>query len=243
MKTGTADQAPRKFLGLLTQKKRWGLSWRGAALLAVIILLGAWLLLLGIHPFLAVTHREDTKILVMEGWVHEFAAQAAAEEFKTGAYEKIYVTGVPVAGSGAYTIDSNTEAYVGAGLLKRHGMSEEFLQRVPRRAVERDRTYGSAIELRNWFREHNVLVQSINIVTEGVHARRTRLLFQEAFGKSVVVGIIAAPNPEYDARHWWRYSTGVREVVGETIAYIYARFLYYPSESQQVSNDKDSQNS
>ncbi len=232
MKTGTANQAPRKFLGLLTQKKRWGLSCRGVALFAVIILLGGWLLLLGIHPFLAVTHREDTKVLVMEGWVHEFAAEAAAEEFRAGAYEKIYVTGVPVTGSGAYTIDSNTEAYVGAGLLKRHGMTEEFLQRVPRRAVERDRTYGSALELRNWFRDHNVSVQCINVVTEGVHARRTRLLFQEAFGKSVTVGIISAPNPEYDARHWWRYSTGVREVIGETIAYIYARFLYYPSESQ-----------
>jgi uncharacterized SAM-binding protein YcdF (DUF218 family) len=232
MKTDTADHPPQKFLGLLTQKKRWGLSWRGVVLLALIFLLGAYVLLVGIHPFLAVTHREDTNILVMEGWVHGFVAQATVEEFKTGAYEKIYVTGVPVAGSGEYTVDSNTDAYVGAGLLKLHGMTEEFLQRVPRRAVERDRTYGSALELRNWFREHNVSAQSINVVTEGVHARRTRLLFQEAFGKSVAVGIIAAPNPEYDARHWWRYSTGFREVVGETIAYIYARFLYYPSESK-----------
>ena len=28
----------------------------------------------------------------------------------------------------------------------------------------------------------------------------------------------------YERRHWWRVSEGVREVLGETIAYIYARF-------------------
>jgi uncharacterized SAM-binding protein YcdF (DUF218 family) len=111
-----------------------------------------------------------------------------------------------------------------------HGIHEEFLQRVPRRTMDRDRTYSSAVELRNWFREHNLSVQSINVVTEGVHARRTRLLFQEAFGNSVAVGVIAIPNPDYEARHWWRYSEGVREVIGEIVAYIYARFFYYPSE-------------
>ena len=231
MKIKPVNDSPQKCLGLFTKKERWGLSWRGWLAVVILFLLGGYGVLASIHPFLAVTQREDTKILVMEGWVHEFAAQAAAEEFRRGGYQKVFVTGVPVKGSGEYTLDSNTEAYVGAGLLKQHGIAEENLQRVPRRAVDRDRTYGSAIELRNWFHEHNLSVQSINVVTEDAHARRTRLLFQEAFGKSVKVGIIAVPNPEYDARHWWRYSEGVREVTSETIAYIYARFFYYPSET------------
>jgi uncharacterized SAM-binding protein YcdF (DUF218 family) len=233
------NHSQQRLLGLFTKKVRWGLSWRGWIVVATLCILFGYGLFLNIYRFLAVTQRENTNILVMEGWVHEFTAKAAAEEFKTGAYKKIYVTGVPVAGSGEYTVDSNTEAYVGAGLLKRHGMTEEFLQRVPRRAVDQDRTYGSAVELRNWFHEHHVSVQSINVVTEGVHARRTRLLFQEAFGKSVAVGIIAVPNPEYDARRWWRYSEGVREVIGETIVYVYARFLYYPSQAAQASENKD----
>ena len=72
--------------------------------------------------------------------------------------------------------------------------------------------------------------QGINVVTEDVHARRTRLLFQEALGPDVKVGIIAVPSPEYEARHWWRYSEGVREVIGESIAYVYARFLFWPKE-------------
>jgi uncharacterized SAM-binding protein YcdF (DUF218 family) len=222
-----------RLCGIFIREERWGLSWRGWLLVVVGLMLAGYLLLLSIHPFLAVTGRVDTNILVMEGWVHEFAARAAAGEFKTGRYSCIYVTGVPVNGSGEYTLDSRTEAYVGAGLLKRNGVVEEFLQRVPRREMDRDRTFGSAIELKNWFREHNMTVHGINIVTEGAHARRTRLLFQEAFGKNVAIGIIAVPNPDYDARHWWRYSEGVREVVGETVAYVYARFFYFPSKSER----------
>ena len=55
------------------------------------------------------------------------------------------------------------------------------------------------------------------------------LLYQKALGKNVTVGIIAVSNPDYDPKDWWRYSDGVREVIGESLAYIYARFFFYPS--------------
>ena len=69
------------------------------------------------------------------------------------------------------------------------------------------------------------------MVTEDLHARRTRLLFQKALGDKVDVGVIGIPNPDYDAKHWWRYSDGVREVIGESIAYVYAKLFFHPSES------------
>ena len=47
--------------------------------------------------------------------------------------------------------------------------------------------------------------------------------------ENVIVGIIAAPNPDYNPAQWWHYSEGVREVVGESIAYVYARLFFYPS--------------
>jgi uncharacterized SAM-binding protein YcdF (DUF218 family) len=99
---------------------------------------------------------------------------------------------------------------------------------VPSRVMDRDRTYSSAVALRDWFQGHHLSVQGINVVTEDVHARRTRLLFQEALGKDVTVGIIAVPNPDYDSAHWWRYSEGVRDVLAEAIAYVYAKFFFYP---------------
>ena len=101
---------------------------------------------------------------------------------------------------------------------------------VPSRIMDRDRTYGSAVALRNWFRDHNMAVSGIDVVTEDVHARRTRLLFEKALGKNVVVGIIAVPNPDYDWRRWWSYSEGVKGVGSEALAYAYARLFFYPSE-------------
>jgi uncharacterized SAM-binding protein YcdF (DUF218 family) len=84
---------------------------------------------------------------------------------------------------------------------------------------------------------HGIKPRQINVVTEGSHARRSRLLFQEAFGPEVKVGIIAFADPQFDPAHWWRTSEGVREVLGESIAYLYARFLFRPPESSSVSGD------
>jgi len=227
-----AQAAPvRAMWGVFDRKERWSLSWRGRLIVASALLLVGALVLKGVYPFLAITHRVNANILVVEGWIHEYAIRAAVKEFRSNHYERVFTTGGPVVGTGGYINDFYTSASVGADLLKKWGLPDERLQMVPSRVMDRDRTYGSAVALRNWFRDHNMVVRSVNVMTEDMHARRTRLLFEEALGKSVTVGIIAVPNPDYDARRWWRYSDGVREVKGESIAYIYARFFFYPSVS------------
>jgi len=214
---------------IFVRKERWGLSWRGWLLLVSAGLVVACLVFLNIHPFLAVTNRVNTNVLVVEGWIPRYAIRDGAEEFRTGSYQRIFTTGGPV--EGGYTNDYNTSASVGAENLKRFGVPDDLVEMVPSRVTARERTYSSAVALRDWFREHNTPVYSINVLTEDAHARRTRLLFHEAFGKSVTVGIIAVANPDYESTQWWRYSDGVREVIGESIAYVYARFFFYPSAS------------
>ena len=217
---------------ILVRKERWGLSWRGWLIVFAGVLLAFSLFLFRIYPFLAVTHRVDTNVLVVEGWIHEYAIRAALKEIQNNHYQRVFTTGGPVEGAGGYINDYNTAASVGADLLRKNGLSNESLQMVPSRVMDRDRTYGSAVALRNWFREHNMPVRSINVVTEDVHARRTCLLFQKALGHNVAVGVIAVPNPDYDPRHWWRYSEGVKDVFAESVAYIYARLLlFYPPNS------------
>jgi hypothetical protein len=67
-----------------------------------------------------------------------------------------------------------------------------------------------------------------NLISVGPHARRSRLLFEKAFGREVRVGIIALESQDYDPQHWWRSSMGVRVVTDELIAYSYARLLFHP---------------
>jgi hypothetical protein len=239
-----AQPATRRALwGLLIRRERWSLSWRGRLILASALLLVGILCIKSVYPLLAVTHRVNADILVVEGWIHEYAIRAAVKEFQSNHYQRVFTTGGPVVGSGAYINDFYTSASVGAELLTKNGLANGSVQMVPSRVMDRDRTYGSALALRNWFHDHNMPVRSVNVLTEHMHARRTRFLFEEALGKSVTVGIIAVPNPDYDARRWWRYSDGVREIIGESIAYIYARFFFYPSvspsEKAAAASDSD----
>jgi uncharacterized SAM-binding protein YcdF (DUF218 family) len=225
-------RTPQKFWGTFVRKERWRLSWRGWLIVLAGVILAFSAFLLRVYPFLAVTHRVDTNVLVVEGWIHEYAIRAALKEFQSNHYERVFTTGGPVEGAGGYVNDYQTEASVGTELLTKNGLPIESVEMVPSRVMNRDRTYGSAVALRKWFREHNMPVRGINVVTEDVHARRTCLLFQKALGHNVAVGVIAVPNPDYDANYWWRYSEGVKDVVAENVAYIYARLLFfYPPDS------------
>jgi uncharacterized SAM-binding protein YcdF (DUF218 family) len=219
----------RKFCGLFTRRERWGLSARGwlAGILGAILAGVIWVL--NIQSFLAPTQREDAKILVVEGWVNRYAINAAVAEFQAGHYEKIYTTGGPVVGSVGHSNNSDTVASFAADLLVKAGMPEKLVQIVPSNVSGRDRTYNSALALRAWFGTNGLAGRNFNVLTVDVHARRTRLLFQEAFGSEAAVGIIAVPDPDYDAKRWWRYSEGVREILGESIAYLYAVIFFHPA--------------
>jgi len=229
----------QKLWGIFIRKERWGLSWRGWLLVTSTGLTAAYFAFLNVHPFLAVTHRVNTNVLVVEGWIHPYAILRGVEEFKTGSYQRIFTTGGPENGEGGYTNDYNTSASVGAEMLKKFGVPDDLVQMVPSHVIARERTYSSAVALGDWFRDHNLPIHSFNVLTEGSHARRTQLLYKEAFGKNVTIGIIAVSNPDYDPKDWWRYSDGVREVTGESIAYIYAKFFFYPSRSLGNENVRE----
>lgn len=202
---------------------------RGWLAAAMMVVLTGWLLVRISYPFLAVTERVDATVLAVEGWAKDYAIRAAVEEFKSGGYERVVTTGGPVQGIGGYINDYSTAASIGATRLKAAGIPTEKLHMAPSRVIDRDRTYHSALALRQWLHANGVNVQRINVLTHDVHARRTRLLFQQAFGDEVSIGVIAIRNPDYDAARWWHFSEGVRDVVGESISYLYARFLFFPS--------------
>lgn len=233
-----SDMAPkRRHWRIFVRKERWSLSSHGWLILACSLVLVTALFLQGIYPFLAVTHRVDSDVLVVEGWVHEHAIRSAAEEFRTHAYRRVFTTGGPVTGSGGYVNDFQTSASVGADLLRKAGVSEQSLQMVPSREMDRDRTFSSAVALRDWIQSHEPFVRGINVVTEDTHARRTWLLFQRAFGKNMQVGIISVPNADYPANRWWRYSQGVKDVVSEFAAYLYAKIFFFEFEPADIEKE------
>jgi hypothetical protein len=224
---GQSDSRARKFFfGLCSRRERAGLTARGWLLLLLAGLGLLWGTARGIHSFLAPTKRVETKFLVVEGWVPAYVLRLAAAEFQTGGYEKVFVTGGPVVGSGGYVNDFQTSASVGAEALVKFGLAPGKVVMTPSHVIGHDRTYSSAVALHEWLRAHQPEVNNFNVLTEDVHARRTQLLFEKAFGRDARIGVVAAVDPDYDPAHWWRYSEGVRQILGESIAYGYAKFIF-----------------
>jgi uncharacterized SAM-binding protein YcdF (DUF218 family) len=168
-------------------------------------------------------------MLVVEGWVPDYILEAAIAEFKTGQYARLFVTGIPLQ-QGAPLSEYKNYANLAAATLVKLGLTTNDVQAVPTGETRRDRTYAMALSLKQWWRSHGLAPTKVNLITSGPHARRSRLMYEKALGPGVTVGVIAIPVTDYDERHWWHYSQGVRVIIGEALAYAYARLLFYPAE-------------
>jgi len=152
--------------------------------------------------------------------------KAAAEEFARGGYDKLYVTGGPLEW-GAPLSEFKSYAEMGAATLKKIGAETNVIA-VPAPLVRQDRTYTSAIALKQYLEGNNLPHSRLNLISMGPHARRSRLLYEKAFGKETAIGIVALPPRDYDPKRWWRSSSGVRVVLSEIFAYAYVRLFFHP---------------
>jgi hypothetical protein len=202
-------------------------SWQGWLLLIIFVTLSTVIIGRGLHPFLAITQPMRGEILIVEGWAPDQVLKQALDEFNTHNYQLLVTAGGPLT-SGFFLSEYKNYAELCAVSLKRLGMDSTRLVMVIVPLVDQDRTYASALAVRDWLNASQRMPKSADVFTTGPHARRTRLLYQMAFGDRTNIGIIAATEYRYNPRKWWRTSNGVRTVLDETIAYLYARLLFWP---------------
>ena len=174
--------------------------------------------------------------MVVEGWVPPYTLKEVASEFRQGHYQHVLVV-KPIYEeikdnyeSGRYAAD-----YI-ANFLVEYGVPQDRVRTVFCPVTRRDRTYFSALASKKWLAQNRIAVKAIDAVTLGPHARRSRLLYEKALGKQVSVGVIALQEWEYDPAHWWRSSRGTREMLGEGVAYLYARLFFHPSAEEEKSH-------
>jgi hypothetical protein len=228
-KSESADKKSKRrgLFGLVKRKEKWALTARGwlVSVAAFAVLTVAFIL--WVHPFLAVTERVDADYLVIEGWIPNYALQESIDEFKSKPYKMIFTVGADPM-TGVHIEQTDSIAIEAWKRLKFLGMNPDLVTPVPARIKYRNRTFQSAVALRKWGEDNHLPMTSFNLVTVGPHARRSRLLFEEAFDGKARVGIISVEDREYDPKRWWKYSEGVKEILGEGVGYIYARFFFHP---------------
>ena len=210
---------------LLVRRERWTLTWTGRLLALIVVAILAVLAARGLCGFLAVSSPVGGQFLVVEGWMPSYAYREAAAQFRKGSYEKIIAAGVTQEDAG---IEGDLPEHFGGEKLIQFGVPGDKVVTTSSEQVYRDRTFHSAMALKQWLQAHGLRRSSVDVVSVGPHARRSRLLYEKALGDEVQVGVIAVEDRRFDPDHWWRSSAGVRSVVDELIAYLYARIVFSP---------------
>lgn len=212
---------------LFRKRTLWLPTWRGWLLFCLVGLLGAWGLSRGALRFLGATERLPADLLVVEGWIADDALEDAAAEFRRGNFKSLVTTGGPLS-KGFFLSGYGTHASLAANTLFKLGLTTNQVVAVPGQYTARGRTLEAAMAFRDWLAAHEPGVRSINLVTVGPHARRSRLTYQRVLGKRVRVGVIAVPERHYDLEHWWRSSEGLKSVPVEALAYAWSALMLWP---------------
>jgi hypothetical protein len=171
-------------------------------------------------------NRADT--LVVEGWLDEGSLAQAAAFVARQRYRRVLVSGAPLEGWREGQIWS-TSAERAADYLRRHGIGAIPVIAVPAPAALTERSYLSAVVVRDWLQREGLVVEAIDVFSGGVHARRSRLVYRLAFGPGVEIGIVAATPSSYALDRWWTTSEGVKRVLEELVGLAWTHCCVWPA--------------
>lgn len=211
---------------LFKRKEIWVPTWKGWIVLIAVLaafIVGAVAFTPG---FLAPTKPLAAPVLVVEGWISDYALERAIKLNETNHYALVITSGQNIE-KGMDISQYGTYAELGAARMVNLGFKGTNLVKVPALPSTKDRTYHSALAVRSYLLT-NTTYRTIDILSDSVHSRRTWLLYEKACEPEIKVGIIASPNDGFTSSNWWRTSNGVRNVLSEAIGYVYARLFFSP---------------
>jgi hypothetical protein len=211
-------------LRLVQRRAIWFPTWLGllclGSFLAVPLL---WWWFYG-EGFLSMTDRLPGEILVVEGWIGRDGVRAAGAEFEQHGYLYVVTTGDLTSGNGweepGWSFAEGAEHE-----LIRDGVAKDRIIVATAKNTERNRTYESAVAVWRALRARGIEPKSMNVFTLGPHARRSRLVFAKVYGPKTQVGVISWSPSHYLMIAWWRDSERAREMITETVGYLYEVIL------------------
>jgi len=175
------------------------------------------------ESYLCTSQRIASEILVVEGWVGQETVEAAAAEFSLGGYRWIVAAGGP--NGERWNRVRWTFAEIAEDGLIGAGVSREKIIPAPARDVEAQRTFESALAVQQALAKQGLRPQALMIFTRGSHARRSQLVYTRVFGPSTKVGVISWLPPSPQIEPWWHSSTRAKDLMTETIGFLYEALL------------------
>jgi uncharacterized SAM-binding protein YcdF (DUF218 family) len=175
------------------------------------------------ETYLAVTNRARADILVVEGWIGRNGIRAAADEFERGHYRYIVASGGLT--SGRWVDKPESYAEMAAAEMIRLGIPKERIVVAISENTESHRTFATAISVWRTLRDAGIKPESLNVFTLGPHARRSALVFAKVNSHGPEIGVVGWLPPEYKTEAWWNSSDRSRDLLEETVAYLYELLL------------------
>lgn len=202
-------------------------------LLILIVIVGLiYLYVSSIDGFLSINNPVEARILVVEGWIPDYALKAALQEFRNNHYRYILTTGGrPYIN--AFRTRFSTEALTAQRALLNMKLGRDSIFAVPVRMSFTDKTYTEAKDLRLWLKNGLYKDSSFNVFTVGPHARRTLLQYQKAFGSEYNIGIISVNIPGYDSKRWYRTMPEFKLMIEESFNWISFKLFFHPRRTPQ----------
>jgi hypothetical protein len=213
---------------LLRRREVWLPTWWGWLLLLALLAVIATMLGAAAYPLLAPTQpARDARTLVVEGWLDPGELRQVAAIVSAGHYERVLTTGLPLEGWNVAPgwRDSATRA---ATYLAANGVTSVPVIAVPAPTTKLERTYSTASTVRRWAERSGVRLDAIDIVSAGVHTRRSWLVYRMALGPQTEVGSIAVRPSEYDGERWWTTSEGAKATMGEVLSLAWTKCCFWP---------------
>ena len=219
---------------MFRRRQVWLPTFWGVIVALAVALAVAAALLPRLGGYLSPTERalgsdgRGARTLVVEGWLDDDALADAIAVVQGGRYERVVTSGGPIETWRAIQ-PWPSFAERAAHHLRRHGVGATPVVAVPAPASEQDRSYVSAVVVRDWARRQGLSLDAVDVVSAGVHARRSRLVYRMAFGIDVEVGIVAVPPHRYRIDRWWATSEGTKAVLGELLSLAWTKCCFWPA--------------
>jgi hypothetical protein len=104
------------------------------------------------------------------------------------------------------------------------GVDPSRVEAVPGRRTRINRTLTSALALVDWLKTSDRRVTGINVMSRGIHSRRTWMTYKSIIDKTYNIGIISLPESSGTGRGKLEFD----DVVVEVLSYIYYRIILIP---------------
>ncbi|MEZ5149216.1 MAG: hypothetical protein R2759_19635 [Bacteroidales bacterium] len=213
---------------IISKKERWGTTRFGKLVILLILIFMSFIFIKTIHPFLAKNAPIKTDILVVEGFITDYAVEECMTIFNAGNYSKLYITGKKRMKGAQLDMYENDGEFTAATLEKLGFDRSKIVVVAVEEDILKDRTLSRHSHcVIGWNNITHYLILTLRIL--GPHARRSQLLFSQAFDDLIEIGVILS-RIKVMMQLAGGAAAAVSEVNKEFVAWIYARFFFYPSE-------------